>query len=143
VRLTIAKDREGQVGAEGDVAAVARFTPGEVQKKYDLSPEQYPDFAALRGDPSDNLPGIPGVGEKTAAKWIREYGSLRELIERIDTVKGKVGEKLREHLSSVLQNRRLTELDRAVPALPLIAAGYLLPNLDRLPRLLRGELVET
>ncbi len=75
---------------------------------------QYPDFAALRGDPSDNLPGIPSVGEKTAAKWVREYGSLDALVDQVDTVKGKVGEKLREHLSSVLQNRRLTELDRTV-----------------------------
>jgi DNA polymerase-1 len=55
------------------------------------------------------------VGEKTAAKWVREYGSLDALVDQVDTVKGKVGEKLREHLSSVLQNRRLTELDRSVP----------------------------
>jgi len=97
------------------VSDMTRFTPEEVETKYGLSPAQYPDFAALRGDPSDNLPSIPSVGEKTAAKWIREYGSLDQLVDRVDTVKGKVGEKLREHLSSVLQNRRLTELDRAVP----------------------------
>jgi DNA polymerase-1 len=97
------------------VSELTRFTPEEVETKYGLTPVQYPDFAALRGDPSDNLPSVPSVGEKTAAKWIREYGSLAELVDRVDTVKGKVGEKLREHLSSVLQNRRLTELDRAVP----------------------------
>jgi DNA polymerase-1 len=97
------------------VSEMTRFTPEEVEAKYGLSPAQYPDFAALRGDPSDNLPSIPSVGEKTAAKWIREYGSLDALVDQVDTVKGKVGEKLREHLSSVLQNRRLTELDRAVP----------------------------
>src|SRR3954470_20905931 len=97
------------------VSDMTRFTPEEVETKYGLSPAQYPDFAALRGDPSDNLPSIPSVGEKTAAKWVREYGSLDALVDRVDTVKGKVGEKLREHLSSVLQNRRLTELDRAVP----------------------------
>src|SRR3954465_1272565 len=95
------------------VSDLTRFTPEEVEAKYGLSPAQYPDFAALRGDPSDNLPSIPSVGEKTAAKWIREYGSLDALVDRVDTVKGKVGDKLREHLSSVLQNRRLTELDRA------------------------------
>ena len=100
------------------VSDLTRFTPEEVEAKYGLSPTQYPDFAALRGDPSDNLPGIPSVGEKTAAKWIREYGSLDALVDQVDTVKGKVGEKLREHLSSVLQNRRLTELDRSV-SLPL------------------------
>jgi DNA polymerase I len=96
------------------VSDMTRFTPEAVQEKYGLSPEQYPDFAALRGDPSDNLPSIPGVGEKTAAKWIREYGSLRELIDRIDTVKGKVGDALREHVASVELNRRLTELVRDV-----------------------------
>ena len=97
------------------VSDLTRFTPEEVEAKYGLSPAQYPDFAALRGDPSDNLPSIPSVGEKTAAKWVREYGSLDALVDQVDTVKGKVGEKLREHLASVLQNRRLTELDRAVP----------------------------
>ena len=97
------------------VSDMTRFTPEEVETKYGLTPAQYPDFAALRGDPSDNLPSIPSVGEKTAAKWVREYGSLDALVDQVDTVKGKVGEKLREHLSSVLQNRRLTELDRAVP----------------------------
>ena len=97
------------------VSDMTRFTPEEVETKYGLTPTQYPDFAALRGDPSDNLPSIPSVGEKTAAKWVREYGSLDALVDQVDTVKGKVGEKLREHLSSVLQNRRLTELDRAVP----------------------------
>src|SRR5215211_4231629 len=97
------------------VSDMTRFTPEEVETKYGLSPTQYPDFAALRGDPSDNLPSIPSVGEKTAAKWVREYGSLDALVDRVDTVKGKVGDALRAHLSSVLQNRRLTELDRAVP----------------------------
>ncbi|WP_448613061.1 DNA polymerase I [Modestobacter sp. URMC 112] len=97
------------------VSDLTRFTPEEVETKYGLTPAQYPDFAALRGDPSDNLPSIPSVGEKTAAKWVREYGSLDALVDQVDTVKGKVGEKLREHLSSVLQNRRLTELDRGVP----------------------------
>ncbi|WP_375483600.1 DNA polymerase I [uncultured Jatrophihabitans sp.] len=96
------------------VSDMTRFTPEEVQSKYDLTPAQYPDFAALRGDPSDNLPGIPGVGEKTAAKWVREYGTLQELIERVDTVKGKVGDALREHVASVALNRRLTELVRDV-----------------------------
>jgi DNA polymerase-1 len=96
------------------VSEMTRFTPEEVQAKYGLTPAQYPDYAALRGDPSDNLPSIPGVGEKTAAKWIREYGSLRELIDHIDTVKGKVGDALREHVASVELNRRLTELVRDV-----------------------------
>ncbi len=97
------------------VSEMTRFTPAEVRAKYDLTPAQYPDFAALRGDPSDNLPGIPGVGEKTAAKWVREYGSLDELVAKVDTVGGKVGVALRENLASVIRNRQLTELVQQVP----------------------------
>ena len=97
------------------VTDMTRFTPEEVAAKYGLTPAQYPDFAALRGDPSDNLPSIPGVGEKTAAKWIAEYGSLGQLVDRVDEVKGKAGDNLREHLSDVLRNRQLTELVRDVP----------------------------
>src|SRR6202012_5624986 len=97
------------------VSEMTRFTPGEVRAKYDLSPEQYPDFAALRGDPSDNLPGIPGVGEKTAAKWISEYGSLQALVDNVDSVRGKVGDALRANLASVVLNRELTDLVRDVP----------------------------
>ncbi len=97
------------------ITEMTRFTPDEVFAKYGLTPAQYPDFAAIRGDPSDNLPNIPGVGEKTAAKWIAEFGSLAQLVDRVDEVKGKAGDKLREHLGDVLRNRQLTELARDVP----------------------------
>jgi DNA polymerase-1 len=97
------------------VSELVRFTPEAVAAKYDLTPRQYPDFAALRGDSSDNLPGIPGVGEKTATKWIKQFGSLGELVDRVDEVKGKVGDALRENLKTVLLNRHLTELVRDVP----------------------------
>ena len=102
------------------VSDLTRFTPAEVEKKYGLTPTQYPDYAALRGDPSDNLPGIPGVGEKTASKWIREYGSLASLVDHVDEVKGKVGDALRANLASVQTNRQLTELvrDMQLPAGP-------------------------
>ncbi|MFF2376877.1 DNA polymerase I [Streptomyces xiamenensis] len=94
------------------VSELTRFTPEKVEERYGLTPARYPDFAALRGDPSDNLPGIPGVGEKTAAKWIHQFGSLDDLLERADEVKGKAGANLREHLDSVRLNRELTELVR-------------------------------
>src|SRR5882724_4850716 len=90
------------------VSELARYTPESVLAKYGLTPTQYPDFAALRGDPSDNLPKIPGVGEKTITKWIQEFGSLNELIDRVDEVRGKVGDNLRANLSSVMLNRQLT-----------------------------------
>ncbi len=97
------------------VSELTRFTPDAVLEKYGLTPAQYPDFAALRGDPSDNLPGIPGVGEKTATKWIAEFGSLQALVDNVEAVKGKVGDALRENLSSVVLNRDLTELVKDVP----------------------------
>ncbi len=101
--------------ARRGVSDLARMTPEAVAEKYGLTPQQYPDFAALRGDPSDNLPGIPGVGEKTATKWIIDFGSLDTLIDRVDEVKGKAGDALRAHLASVMTNRQLTELVRDVP----------------------------
>lgn len=97
------------------VSELGRIDPAAVMERYGLTPVQYPDFAALRGDPSDNLPNIPGVGEKTAAKWVREYGSLAELTDRVDEVKGKAGDALRANLAHVLLNRQLTELVRDVP----------------------------
>jgi DNA polymerase-1 len=97
------------------ISEMTRFTPDEVIAKYGLTPAQYPDFAAIRGDPSDNLPSIPGVGEKTAARWIADFGSLAQLVDQVDEVKGKAGDKLREHLGDVLRNRQLTELARDVP----------------------------
>ena len=97
------------------VSTLHRFTPDAVKEKYGLTPAQYPDFAALRGDPSDNLPGVPGVGEKTAQKWILQYGSLAELIDRVDEVRGKVGDNLRERVAAVQMNRDLTEMVKDLP----------------------------
>jgi DNA polymerase-1 len=97
------------------VSDMRRYDPAALQEKYGLTPAQYPDFAALRGDPSDNLPSIPGVGEKTATKWIQEFGSLENLVNRVDEVKGKAGDALRENLGNVLRNRQLTTLIRDLP----------------------------
>lgn len=106
-RVTVLYPRRG-------VSDLTRFTPDEVQTKYGLTPQQYPDFAALRGDPSDNLPSIPGVGEKTAIKWVQQYGSLDALVDRVDEIKGRAGDALRENLQGVVLNRQLTELVRTV-----------------------------
>ncbi|MGA4692515.1 DNA polymerase I [Rhodococcus sp. AB351] len=159
--LVVTGDRDALQLVNGDITVLyprrgvsdlTRFTPEAVEEKYGLTPEQYPDFAALRGDPSDNLPGIPGVGEKTAAKWIREYGSLSGLVDRVDEVRGKTGDALRENLSNVLLNRQLTEMvrDVAVPYTPeqLALAPW---DRDRIHRLfddlefkvLRDRLFET
>ena len=118
------------------VSTLTRYTPDAVVEKYGLTPEQYPDFAALRGDPSDNLPGIPGVGEKTAAKWIVEYGSLQSLVDNVDAVRGKVGDSLRANLSGVVLNRELTHLVRDVPLAQTPDTLRLLPwNRDQIHRL--------
>jgi len=118
------------------VTDLARMTPDAVIEKYGLTPEQYPDFAALRGDPSDNLPSIPGVGEKTAAKWIAEYGSLKKLIENIETVGGKVGDSLRANVASVELNSELTRLrsdmEIETPISQLLWQGALVTELNLL-----------
>ena len=92
------------------VTEMSRMTPNAVFEKYGLTPTQYPDFAALRGDPSDNLPSVPGVGEKTATKWIADYGSLSNLLEHASEITGKVGESLRANIDSIKLNRELTHL---------------------------------
>ncbi|MCH1403821.1 MAG: DNA polymerase I, partial [Candidatus Nanopelagicales bacterium] len=107
-RTTVLYPRKG-------VSDLARMTPEAIVEKYGLNPGQYADFAALRGDPSDNLPGIPGVGEKTAVKWLNAYSDLAGLIDHVDEVSGKVGDALRGAVPQVLVNRELTELVRDVP----------------------------
>ena len=77
-----------------------------------MPPHRYPEFAALVGETSDNLPGVPGVGQKTAAKWVSEFDGLDDLIDRVDEVKGKAGETLRAHLATCIRNRRLNALVR-------------------------------
>ena len=96
------------------VTEMNRMTPAAVKEKYGLTPTQYPDFAALRGDPSDNLPSVPGVGEKTATKWIQDFGSLQKLIEGAGQIPGKVGESLRSHVDAIILNRELTQLKHDV-----------------------------
>lgn len=110
-RITVLYPRKG-------VSDLVPMTPTAVQEKYGVTPEQYPDVAAMRGDSSDNLPGIPGVGEKTAATWLTKYGSLQELVAHADELKGKVGESFRAHVAQALLNRQLTELVRDVPGIP-------------------------
>nr|WP_276612202.1 DNA polymerase I [Kineococcus vitellinus] len=105
------------------VSDLVRMTPEVVEEKYGVPPERYPDLAALVGETSDNLPGVPGVGPKTAAKWIGTYDGLDGIIANADLIKGKAGESLRAHLDGVIRNRRLNalvrdlSLDASVPEL--------------------------
>ena len=87
-----------------------RMTPDAVFEKYHVMPAQYPDLAALRGETADNIPGVPGVGDGYAAKWISQYGSLEGIIEHADEISGKKGEALRANLDQVRLNRKVNAL---------------------------------
>ena len=92
------------------VSTLRRMTPAEVEARYGVAPERYPHLAALVGESSDNLPGVPGVGPKTAAKWLRLYDGLEGVLAHADRITGKAGQSLRDHLDDVVRNRRLNRL---------------------------------
>ena len=94
------------------VLNLARMDDAAVVEKYGIHAKQYPDLAALVGETSDNLPGIPGVGPKTAAKWLQAHGDLAGVLAAADSITGKVGESLREHRELAVRNRRLNHLVR-------------------------------
>ena len=106
------------------VSDLARMTPEAVEAKYGVPPHRYPELAAIVGETSDNLPGVPGVGQGFAAKWINTYDGLDNVITHADQITGKKGEALREHLGDVIRNRQLNALVRDL-------------DLDKVP----GELV--
>ncbi len=111
------------------VSQLKRYDPVTVQERYGVRPEQYPDIAALVGETSDNLPGVPKVGEKTAVKWLTQFGSLDELLRRADEIKGVVGGNLRDHIDDVRRNRRLNRLLRDVE-LPVGPADLAVTPID-------------
>jgi len=92
------------------VSDIPRLDAAAIQEKYFVTPPQYSDLAALVGESADNLPGIPGVGPKTAAKWINLYGGLEGVLANVDAIGGKVGDALRENVEDVKRNRRLNRL---------------------------------
>ncbi|MEZ7669798.1 DNA polymerase I [Pauljensenia sp. 20925_1_34] len=87
-----------------------RMTPEAVEAKYGVPPHRYPEIAAIVGETSDNLPGVPGVGPKTAAQWINKFDGLDNLLARAEEIGGKRGAALREHMDDVVRNRRLNHL---------------------------------
>jgi len=122
-KVTVLYPRKG-------MSDLARMTPAAIQEKYGVMPVNYPDIAAMVGETSDNLPGVPGVGPKTAAKWLGQFGSLEAIINGVDKIPGKAGEAMREHIDSVIRNRRINALicDLDLPAGP---ADLAMPELDR------------
>ena len=94
------------------VSDLARMTPEAVEERYLMTPERYPDLAALVGETSDNLPGVPGVGPKTAAKWLEQYGDLETLVAHAGELKGKAALAFQERTEDVLRNRQVNALVR-------------------------------
>ena len=111
------------------VSQLKRYDRQAVIDRYGVPPEQYPDVAALVGETSDNLPGVPKVGEKTAVKWLNQFGSLDALLENADQIKGVVGGNLREHIEDVRRNRSLNRLLRDVE-LPVGPADLAVQPID-------------
>ncbi len=116
----LVNDRTTVIYPMRGVSEMKRMTPAAVEEKYGLPPARYPELAALVGESSDNLPGVPGVGPKTAAKWITLYDGLDNVVNRAEEIKGKAGESLREHLDDVIRNRQLNALvcDLDLPLVP-------------------------
>ena len=118
------------------VTDLARYTPALIEEKYGVTPDRYRDLAALVGEKSDNLPGVPGVGPKTAAKWIVKYGSLDALVGKVDEIGGKAGQNLRDRLDDVLRNYRLNglvcDLDLPVDIDGLAWEGWSVAETNRL-----------
>ncbi len=94
------------------VSDLARMTPATVEERYFATPQMYPDLAALVGETSDNLPGVPGVGPKTAVKWLQQYGSLEELVAHAGELKGKAAAEFQARTEDVLRNRQINALVR-------------------------------
>jgi DNA polymerase-1 len=107
------------------VSDLARMDPAALNERYGVGPERYRDLAAMVGESSDNLPGVPGVGPKTAAKWITQFGSVEEVVAHVDEIKGKAGDSLRACLSDVIRNYEINRLvdDLELP-LPLEASKW-------------------
>ena len=101
-----------------------------VEQRYGVPPERYVDLAALRGDTSDNVPGVPGVGDKTAAKLVNAYGSAEEVVAHVDEQRGKLHENLVAHAEDVLRNKQLVTLHRDIP-LPVDASELRMGPWDR------------
>src|SRR6188508_1646261 len=92
------------------------YDVAKIDERFGLRPDQMIDYKALKGDPTDNIPGVPGVGEKTAAKLIREFGDLDSLLDRLDEVTpAKLGDKLREHVEQIRMGRELSRIVRDLP----------------------------
>jgi DNA polymerase I len=108
-------DRVSVVSTKKGITDIVVYDPAGVEARLGVRPDQVPDYLGLKGDTSDNIPGVPGIGEKTAAKLIQQYGSLEEVLAHADEVPGKVGENLRTNAEEARQSKTVATIRRDVP----------------------------
>lgn len=113
--LQLVDDHVKVMANKRGITDIVLYDPAAVFARYGVTPAEIPDMKALTGDPSDNIPGVPGIGEKTAAKLIAEYGSLANLLDHATEVKGKVGEALVAYADQARQSLHLATIDTHVP----------------------------
>ncbi|MDO5044705.1 MAG: DNA polymerase I [Coriobacteriia bacterium] len=111
----LATEQVSIVANKRGMSEVKIITPEAVQELYGISPDLIPDFYGLKGDSSDNIPGVPGIGEKKASALIQEWGSLENLIEHADEIKGKMGENLRAHIEDARISKVVATIMRDAP----------------------------
>nr|WP_281885809.1 DNA polymerase I [Paenibacillus sp. YYML68] len=123
--LQLASDKVSIALTRKGISEIELYNPAYIDEKYGLKPEQIIDLKGLMGDTSDNIPGIPGVGEKTALKLLHEYGSVEQVLENASLIKGKMGEKVAAHADDARMSKELATIYREVPAeLPLDELAY-------------------
>ncbi len=123
--LQLASDKVNIALTRKGISEIEMFDPAHIQEKYGLQPHQIIDLKGLMGDASDNIPGIPGVGEKTALKLLHEYGSVEQVLENAGSIKGKMGEKVAAHAEDARMSKELATIHREVPIdFPLSELGY-------------------
>ena len=113
--LQLVNDHVRLLTTRAGVAATVIYDEAKVAERFGLRPDQMLDYKALKGDTSDNIPGVPGVGEKTAVALLQQFGSLDALYERLDEVKGKLRERLAEHRESAFMSRQVGRIVTDLP----------------------------
>ena len=108
-------DNVSVVTTKKGITDIVVYGPAEVLERYGVTPAQVPDYLGLKGDTSDNIPGVPGVGEKTAAKLLQEYGSLDEVLAHAESIPGKLGENLRGNVEAAHASRTVATIECDVP----------------------------
>ena len=122
-------DRTHVVTTKKGITDVAIYGPAEVEERYGVTPAQFPDFLGLKGDSSDNIPGVPGIGDKTAAKLLQNYGSIDGIYDNLDKLKGKQLQNLTEHKENAYTSRRVATIVRDVE-FDLDLEGVKFPDFD-------------